>query len=557
MRCPSLTPTQVFCKGISMTFIFLHASTAIPMTLLIIAALAGSAEAQVRQGGRTFVLKPLKDVVSMRGATLEDSSLPLSETKKQNATIDVVERGGGPVMTYAPVMTCVYHKGERRRGYQLGFWDGSKPTTDVRWGVYPVEVDVPVSACPATWGEAVALGWGTDAWAKAVAEQQAFAAGNEAYAASVAEKTHRGTPAQQAMTWQARAVSMQAEKDADLNALVGQIDADIGGLESNLDALNSRPFNDKLVGANGLFERINRLAMAAYAKSSALKPEPAGRARFDEWDERLGGPALSAIHRLHKIVHYRQNRRVRLSEALGGDAGQSEMKSWSYVDFSPIWPAKSSLLEVYSRHLDGRPLIDPTFLRALTKDLERTRPSGDPGRPYYYHVPAEPKPTWLMTPAEEEAQGSNVVGNLAGAASSVGDMVRLIEKVDADIRNSREAFWKCYASRCKQPGKAFYAYSVAMRNKDEFYFFMPALMGPMLGRGMSFLGNGSIDGGPITNCEAPRIQLESEVATGVRQSAGNPVQSARAIQASMKGPAYLTWQACRDRMEYILRPRFP
>jgi hypothetical protein len=540
-----------------MNVIFLHASKTVPMALLIIAALAGSAEAEVRQGGRTFMLKPLKDVVSMRGATLEDASLPLSQAKKQNATIDVVERGSGPVMTYAPVMSCVYRKDERRRGYQLGFWDGSKPTSEIRWGVYPVEVDVPVSACPATWGEAVALGWGPEAWAKAVAEQQVFAAGNTTYAATVAEKMSRGTPEQQAMKWQARAASMQAEKDADLNALAGQIDADIGSLESSLDSLNSRPFNDKLVGANGLFERINRLSMAAYAKSSALKPEPAGRARFDEWDERLGGPALTAIHRLQKIVYYRQNRRVRLSEAIGGDAGQSEMKSWGYVDFSPMWPAKSSLLEVYSRHLDGRPLIDPAFLRALTKDLERTRPSGDPGRPFYYHVPAEPKPTWLMTPAEEEAQGSNIAGNLAGAANGVGDMVRLIEKVDADIRNSREPFWKCYANRCKQPGKTFYAYSIAMKNKDEFYFFMPALMGPMLGRGMSFLGNGSIDGGPISDCEAPRIELEGEVATRVRQSAGNPVQSARAIQSSMKGPAYLAWQACRDRMEYILRPRFP
>lgn len=541
-----------------MNFIPSHFSRIVLVALLTIAVFAGPADAQVRRGGRTFQLKPVKDVVSMRGATLEDASLPLSETKKQNATIDVVERGGGPVMTYAPVMSCVYSKGEKRSSYQLEFWDGTKPTSEVRWGGYPVEVDVALAACPATWGEAVALGWGPEAWAKAVAEQQVFEAGNAAYAATVAAKMNRGTPEKQAAAWQVRATSMQATKDADLFALASQIDADIDSLESSLDALNSRPFNDKLVGADGLFERINRLAMAAYAKSSTLKPDPAGRARFDEWDERLGGPALTAVNRLQKIVYYRQNRRVRLSEALGGDAGQSEMRSWGNVDFSPMWPAKSSLLEVYSRHLDGRPLIDPAFLRALTKDLERTRPSGDPGRPFYYHVPAEPKPTWLMTPTEEEAQGSNIVGNLAGAANSVGDMVRLIEKVDADIRNSREAFWKCYASRCKQPGKTFYAYSFAMRNKDEFYFFLPALLtDPQLARGLSFLGNGSIDGGPISNCEAPRIELESELATGVRRSAGNPVQSARAIQAVMKGQTYLAWQACRDRMEYILRPRFP
>ena len=494
----------------------------------------------------------------MNGATLEHASVPLSEAKKQNAVIDVVERGSGPIMTYAPVVYCVYRLGEKGGRYQLGFWDGSKPTNGVRWGVYPVEVDLAITACPATWGEAVALGWGPDGWAKAVAEQQVFAAQNDAYAAKMAAKMNRGTPEKQAMTWRAQGASMPAAKDADFFALARKIDADIGSLESNLDSLNSRPFNDKLVGPDGLFERINRLALVAYAKSASLKPGPAGRPRFDDWDERLGGPALTAINRLQKIVYYRQNRRVRLSEAFGGDAGKSEMESWGYVDFSPIWPAQSSLLEVFSRHLEGRPLIDPAFQSALTKDLERTRPSGDPGRPFYYHVPADPKPTWLMTPAEEEAQGSNIAGNLVGAANGVGDMVRLIEKVDADIRNSREAFWKCYASRCKQPGKTFYAYSFAMRNKDEFYFFLPTLLAdPQLARGLSFLGNGSIDGGPIANCEAPRIELESQLAIKVRQSVGNPVQSARAIQALMKGQPYLAWQACRDRMEYILRPRFP
>jgi hypothetical protein len=533
-----------------MNFISSHVFRIVPVALLAIAVLAEPAGAQMSRGAPSFHLRPLGDVVTnMRGATLDDASLPLSDTLKSNPTINFQER------ITAPVLTCVYLRRENHGKYQLEVWDGSRP--NMVQGVYPVNVDVAVSACPATWGEAVTLGWGSGAWAQAVAEQKEFEAKNNAYAASVEAKMSRGTPQAQAAAWQASAASMAAANDAELLALAGKIDADINSLESSLDALNSRPFNDKLVGSNGLFERINRLAKAAYAKSSSLKPGPAGRQRFDEWDERLGGPALTAIHRLQKIVYYRQNRRVRLSEAIGGDAGKSEMNSWSYVDFSPVWPAQTSLMEVFSRHLDNRPLIDPAFLRALTKDLERTRPSGDPGRPFYYHVPADPKPTWLMTPAEEEAQGSNIASSLGGAASSLGDMVRLIEKIDADIRNSRVAFWKCYASRCKQPGKTFYAYSFAMRNKDEFYFFMPALLGAQLSRGMSFLGDGGIDGGPIDNCAAAGNEVKGELATMVRQSPGNPLQAVSAIKTVIKGPTYLAWQACRDRMEYILRPRFP
>jgi len=33
-------------------------------------------------------------------------------------------------------------------------------------------------------------------------------------------------------------------------------------------------------------------------------------------------------------------------------------------------------------------------------------------------------------------------------------------------------------------------------------------------------------------------------------------ESARGVVATRRGPTYLTWQGCRDRMEYILRPRF-
>jgi len=521
---------------------------------LALAVLAANAVAQADPEAPRW--KP-KSLARLAPADPEELNWPLTRTQKGRVTINFPRN-------FAPTLFCVYSKPGNRDHYRsVTFWESVKPDLRAaeaernRMDVITSEVttDVAVPACPATYGAAVVAGWGPNGWDEAQAESRAKnAKWDDAMAKGKDDEKRKRQAKNEA--WQTTAVSTAVSTDAEDLALARQIDADIRQMESQLDALNSRPFNDKLVGAGGLFERIDRLAQIAWTKSRALNPAPAGRARFDDWDARLGGPALTAIARLEKIVHYRQNRRVRMNEVMGGDAGASEMKSWSFVNFSPVWPAQSSLLSVFAQHLDGRPLIDPAFQQRVAKDLERTRPSGDPGRPFYYQVPAAPKPTWLMTPEEEEAQGSKITANLFGAITGVSDLIRLIEKADADVRESRVAFWKCYANRCKQAGDAFYAYSHALWTKDNFYFAWPSVRAPLLSQGMSFLGDGSIDGGPISQCMAQGNALAGALATTVKASGGNPIESARGVVATMKGPTYLTWQGCRDRMEYILRPRF-
>lgn len=494
-------------------------------------------------------LQPLTFAVNMRGAAPEDAAWPLAATEKRTRPLALL----GTLS--APLLNCVYRKPGGGSGvHSLKFWEGNRPDPAQVTAISPVDVDRAVTACPPTWGEAVSLGWGNGAWEVAATEARADAEKRNADAEREYARS-KETPESRRRDYIAKAESLPKSTDADEIALARGIDAEIATMESRLDDLNSKPFNDRLVNPGGLFERINRLGQIAYVKSRSLNASPAGRAAFDAWDERLGGPVVSAVARLEKITYYRQYRRVRMKE-ITGDAGQQEMASWGYVDFNPVWTGQTLLLEVFTKHLNGRPLIDRSFQQKIAKDLERTRPSGDPGRAYYYHVPAEPKPRWLMTPEEEEAQGGKIVANLFGAAAGVGDLIRLIEKVDADVRESRVAFWKCYRARCQQAGETFYAYSYAMWAKDNFYFARPAFMPAMLNRGMSFLGDGSIDGGPVSHCAADANALSGALASSVAKSQNDPVRSAQGVVAVMKGPVYANWQGCRDRMEYILRPRF-
>ncbi|WP_296953080.1 hypothetical protein [uncultured Massilia sp.] len=516
------------------------AGLAIPLALF---ACATHAHAQAGRAPR-----PIEAVVSMRGAAPGDAALPLTEAQRQDVSINFLEK------RTAPALRCVYRKPGGGKGYQLTFWERSRPDPGRISGIFPVDLDMALSACPPTWGEAVALGWGGGAWEVAARAAGADAAERQADADRELARS-RETPETRARAWIAQAESLPATGAAADLALARGIDAEIASMESRLDELHSRPFNDRLVQPGGLFERINRLGQVAFVKARRLDASPAGRKAFDAWDERLGGPAVSAVARLQKIVHYRQNRRVRMAEVTG-DAGEREMQSWGNVDFSPVWAGQSALLGVFARHLDGRPTIDPAFQRRIAQDLERMRPGGDPGRPYYYHVPADPKPAWMMTPEEEETQGGRVAGGLVNAVMGVGDLMRLIDKVDADIRESRIAFWKCYAARCSEAGKTFYAYSHAMWTKDNFYFARPAMSDLTINRGMSFLGDGAIDGGPVSHCAPQANGLSEALAGAVNRSRGDPVASARAVVAVMKGPAYASWQACRDRMEYVFRPRF-
>ncbi|MDI4635391.1 hypothetical protein J7U46_20170 [Pelomonas sp. V22] len=443
----------------------------------------------------------------------------------------------------------------------ISLWKGRRPdlsfATDKDSKDYAMgrlTADIAIDQCPATWGEAVTLVWGPNAVKQLQASAQKFQRRQDELKAS-GETEEQRSAREAVQAWQAEARALPPMSVAQERELAQQIEAELSRLESSIDGLNSRPFNDLLKGPLG--DRVVRLSQMAYVKSAGLNASGAGRAAFDAWDNRLGGPALTAINRIEKIIHYRMNRRLRFMELKTSDDAQREMDSWGNVELQRFKQGRTFLMAFMTEKLAGKSLIDPAFLKKIASDLERDRPSGDPGRPYYRHVPAEPKPAWTMTPEEQQAQDNGKM--LSGAVAlvqGIGDLIRLIEKMDGDVRESREAFWQCYATRCKEAGKAFYAYSSALNAKDQWIIFRPVVTPALIARGMSFLGDTNVDGGNIPGCVAEMDGLNKAMSPKVPLGELDSVGRAKLVIASMKSPAYAAWQGCRDRMEYILRPRF-
>ncbi|NGZ86734.1 hypothetical protein [Duganella aceris] len=465
----------------------------------------------------------------------------------------------------APTLSCTYSRPGNRNHYRnMTLWANSLPdlsqvadsTMNGMSGIKrSLTADIAVSQCPATWGDALTLVWGPTAMddikniiaAREKRDQETTAAWEDQ------QKKKYGDLIK---VWKEAATALPPTTAAQDRALAKQIDSEIGAMEDNLDGLNSKPFDAALRG--GLSDRIIRLAQVAYIKSKGLSADGPKRASFDAWDKELAGPAILAVKRIEKIIYYRTHRRLKMAEVFTANNAMAEMKSWSYVDWSNLWPGNMVLIEVMTQQLAGKQLVSADFLKKVTRDLERNRPSGDPGRPFYRFTPVEGK-TWVMTGPQQEAEeqsGSNVASGLINVAGAVGDMVRLIEKLDADIRDARVAFWKCYATQCKESGKAFYAYSHAMKAKDDWLFVMPIVSPAIMGPGMAMLGDDNVDGGPIEGCKTEKAALERELGPASQLRQSNPIRAATMVTEVMAGPKTDAWQVCRDRMEYIFRPRF-
>lgn len=467
--------------------------------------------------------------------------------------------------TKAPILTCTYNKpGDRNVYRSVTLWANSRPDmsqssdNDIN-GLSGLKskltADIAISQCPATWGDALTLVWGPTAMDDIKQTARDREKRNEELNAAW-EEGEKKKYADLAKVWKEAAAALPPTTAAQDRALVKQIDSEISALEDNLDGLNSKPFDATLRG--GLSDRIIRLAQVAYIKSNGLSADGPKRARFDAWDKELAGPAILAVKRIEKIIYYRINRRFKLAEIPNANNAMAEMKSWSYIDWSNLWPGNSVLIEFMTQQLAGKQLVSADFLKKVALDLQRNRPSGDPGRPFYRFTPVEGK-TWVMTGPQQEAEeqsGSNVTSGLINVAGGVGDMVRLIEKLDADVRNARQAFWQCYATQCKESGKAFYAYSHAMKAKDDWLFAMPIVSPQLMSPGMAMLGDSNVDGGPIEGCKAEKAALDRELGPAAKLRQSNPIRAATMVTEVMTGPKSDAWQVCRDRMEYIFRPRF-
>jgi hypothetical protein len=489
---------------------------------------------------------------------------------------------GGPyvyqdefVRTRIEFARCIYRSGDKSpnvrfevREHVLTFWRGDRPELPPGSlarlnGGLDISFDVAVNRCPDTYGDAIRAGLGPNAWdiVKAMSQGniQQLSAEREAQKLRAEEQARREAAAaeQAERAWMEAAVKAGALPADQERALLKDVQSQIAAFESQRQNLFVRPFADAVQGDLG--NKLDRLAQSAVARVTPINAKTTpGRQQFDRWDREIGGPVLLAARRLDLFVHDQVNRRYTLAEIQNERESSFRRNMWSQVDLAKIWRVQNRLLGVFDAKLAGTHTASPAFLKRAADQLAKDRPSGDPGRPLYIYQPPERKPGWAMSPAEQAAQlpfqgAANTVADLLGL---VGNLLRAIDKVDADIVESRRRFWACHDQSCADAGKALYAYSHAQLAKDYFYFVRPFAMSAVMAPGMGVAGADNIDGGLIPACGQQRSALQSELDAAARLAqAGQSAQATKTVSTVMSGPAYAAWQSCRDRYEYFLRPR--
>lgn len=480
------------------------------------------------------------------------------------------EKDVGGFATFSPAAPPAYTKSSRMT---LRFWRGASapsgvPAALLRWTDRPEEtrstggpmnlIDLPLMECPASMGMALALADGSpDAMASA---RQAWAA-NELVG-----------------PFQARS---SAEDAAALRDIVRILD----GLETMGTAPSARN-EDVLAAAKAakdvvnreLKPRMNALARSALGQAERIAAGAAGRAAFDDWERRLGGPLMNALRRLYVFAARRTFRLeiegVQLADFVIDDNARARHKrAWAQVGAETGFtrPIYRALMRQYDRVLAGQPLLDAAFLARVRTDAATASAARD-GSPVPTPMPT-PQPAVRTsvivfgTPGQIAAtEMAMEMGSKAGdAVDALGRLRSTYKAADTGIRAARQAFWTCYTQRCAQPTPAYWNYAEALREKDHQLFFMPALVGGS-GKNSEFdigfihraMGSGAVDDQVVMGCEAAGDRLSSHVtATMARDpsTGSDPLRLAKRLESAADSDAYREYQACRDRMEFILRFR--
>ncbi len=507
--------------------------------------------------------KTLKSFATRMGFDLDEKDWPLNESKASSINLD---RSRITNLTM-PTLRCVYQKTGNKHSFRSGtFWKDKRPNlsaisdSDLNGfgGIARnLDYDAAINRCPATWGALINLVWGPNAWEEvaSIAAQQKKSDADQ----SAAWQTQRGKEnAEKLAAWRKASLAMTPMTAAEEGALIQEVDRKLSQLEDNRENLTSGSYATALRG--GLTQKIDKLAGLAYLKSAGLKASGSNRVQFDLWDKNYAGPALTAIIRVERLKYWGGNRRIKQSEMnMSKSMFHADRDSWGHIDTSALFNAKDALVGFFESSLAGKDWVDKAFMQKIASDLARDRPSGDPGRKGYKYVTIESKPTWMMN--QSELAGQSPAENMAGAIvdfiGKTRELLDSIDKMDDDARISRQNFWECYRKRCADAGRVFYAYSFALMVKDHHYFVTPLLIrqSDVLTEGSTIIGGENVDGGPILGCEKEKRELEGALAPARSQLLNNPKKYAELVHKAMTSSAYENWQSCRDRMEYIFRPR--
>jgi hypothetical protein len=451
----------------------------------------------------------------------------------------------------------------------IHFWKDTKPTTlSESFGRWVSKLDVPMvdavaKECPEYLGEAIAL-------AQAVGTKEALAKAKDAAKRADADPIK---PVKLRNDWYVGAKANSAQEDAQL---AKELEREVSGLVGG-SGLTWQGFNSTV--KTRIAPKLLSLARSAYAQVDKLPAGERGRAAFEKWDELTAGTVMRSILRLERVIASNTTERMAFSDVMKNESQlareKSERDGWQYnanIEFTQ--PIYYYFLPKYGDRFSKMSILDPSFIANVGKGLKSSTGSATNSTDLWKggsQITFKETTTIVFGTPEEIAAwefASDVGQNVGKAIVYWGQFKGSIQQLDQQIKESRAKFWQCYAKRCKDAARLYQDYSTVLYWKDMHYMVQPALLRKQAelagdtNQTMQTLfkmgGAEEVDGGMPTSCSSEQSTFEAQVSTVFSDWKGGSLNTYKTkLDNAFKGPAYTNWQQCRDKMEYIMRPRNP
>ncbi|MFT7722083.1 MAG: hypothetical protein QM788_04540 [Roseateles sp.] len=387
--------------------------------------------------------------------------------------------------------------------------------------------DVERDACPADFASALTAGFGESGWLAPT--QTALAARHD----EVRENIDTGI-------WHAADHSRWADAPqvlapAEERALAQEIDKVLAGLEARGKVPDAKAYYTAL--NRQLEPAMARLAASGVARAQHIPKGEAGRAAFEQWDGGIGVTVMRLTMRVHRW----------------GQPGKL---------FTGVL---GRYMNLYAGQFGDKGALDRRYHAQMLKDIaqykveQARRAADDPS--------VESTSThgvWVLRPRESALYRmvSSGVQIVSAYGKARAEIERYLDTMEREIPQARQAFWICYEQRCPDGGRLYLAFSTLINDLDRFLIQRTAWEGAV-GRayadgrhGSTFLQLMGMDRNVNTHltgaCDAAYDRFLGRFVTWMSLDAA---AMRRQLDDALAGDGYLNVQQCRDRMEFILRPR--
>lgn len=504
-------------------------------------ALGGVAGAQEASGadGKPRFGKAFGELHYLGGFSPGEKNWALEQNNVQRGPVQLIT--GGRILNIGQRIHCVYrHPTDRNLFRSISAWLGTRPDmsaltpAEIKYvGWQKVEFDVAIADCPKTWGEAVNAIDGPEGWANLEKlKMQEKAAQDQAYEEGVqqAEAARSGEP-----DWMKGATQLPPAR---LAALSAELDRALTDLRKSIPKLDDRTFPDEVDAK--ITPLLLEIARSGMAEAKAIRKGEAGRRQFEAWDAGAARAVVEAVMRLR---------------GMSGDVWQRS------TQVGAIWVR---YLGEYEKQIARRGFFEPQYLKEMIAAVERYRIADVPGEAptvetiSSYRVMVMRPPESLMYRVIDSG-----VRNVMGMVMAREAMKRELEQMHQQFKTTRAKFWACYKTRCADSGPLWSDYAKLLGKKDGFMiyqYYTEALYKYMGGDGnaikLALAIDREVGGGIIPGCEQEYDKYMGSIGRFiVKGSMFNPKEAQSFIQERLASADYLKLQQCRDRMEFVLRPR--